>query len=300
MNFSLLDKILESDQSILATILRTEGHTYKKAGEKALFALDDPYPLWGNLGSLCVDQDIIREGRQAHDAGKPRLITIDTSTVEDVHFGYGTYCGGVMEILLEPLFEAHKTVYKDLRAVREANRPAYVVHNVRNGTISLCDVRPGEGPDLFIESVHASQELFVFGATPLALRVIAQLEDTDFARHIIDWRTAYLNRFEALPHVRVHMDEYPFDERSFVLIVSHSYDRDKAVLREALSKRCTYVGLLSSETRRNAMYDELANEGVSRDDLMRVRSPVGIGIRSRSDHEIAVSIVAELIEFKNA
>ncbi len=98
MNFSLLDKIESTDNGFLATVLGTEGHTYKKRGARALFAPDHTAPVWGNLGSLCVDQELVRAGGEALAEEKPRMLEIDTSKARDIDFGYGTYCGGQMNI----------------------------------------------------------------------------------------------------------------------------------------------------------------------------------------------------------
>ena len=65
MNFSLLDKIDAIRGGILTTILRTEGHTYKKQGARALFAAGGHAPVWGNLGSVCIDQELVRQGGEA-------------------------------------------------------------------------------------------------------------------------------------------------------------------------------------------------------------------------------------------
>ena len=142
MNFSLLDKIDEVSGGILATILKTEGSSYKKEGAKALFVVDDPFPRHGNLGSLCVDQHILSTGKAALETGKPRIITIDTTTPEDIHFGYGTYCGGVMKILLEPVIDAHRQVYRALARHLENNEPVYLVHDLHSGTLSIVRTEP--------------------------------------------------------------------------------------------------------------------------------------------------------------
>ena len=85
MNLSLLDEIEKVETGILATILETEGHTYKKKSDKALFAADGPFPVYGNLGSLCVDQEIVLRGREAiADAGG-----WEHDTVTERHQGKG-------------------------------------------------------------------------------------------------------------------------------------------------------------------------------------------------------------------
>ncbi len=299
MNFSLLDKIEAVEGGILATILHTEGHTYKKPGARALFAAGGVAPVWGNLGSLCVDQELLRQGGEARRDAKPRVVEVDTRTAEDVDFGYGTYCGGLMKILIEPVLDAHKSVYGELRERLAARLHTYIEHDLDTGDIRVCDDEPAARDGVFVESFPPLVALYIFGATPLARRLITCLEDMQYEIHVIDWRSDYLDGFTSLDGVSAHQDEYPFGEDAFVLAQSHDFRRDKYVLKEALTRKCAWVGMLSSRSRRDKIYEELRDEGVAGADVDRVSSPVGIDIGGRSDAEIAIAIAAELVAFKN-
>ncbi len=65
MHLSLLAALLRTDRAILATVLRTEGHTYRKASAHAFFRAGDPSPVWGNLGSGCLDPALSEAGAAA-------------------------------------------------------------------------------------------------------------------------------------------------------------------------------------------------------------------------------------------
>jgi len=296
MNFSLLDKIDSAERGILATILRTEGHTYKKQGARALFVSGATSPVWGNLGSVCVDQELVRQGGEALADRKPRRVTIDTSEAEDADFGYGTYCGGVMTVLVEPLFDEHKSVYRELKRRLEERERSYLVHDLETGALSIAESEPAAAEGTFAESMPPLRPVFLFGATPLARRLLRCFEDMAYEIHVVDWRTDYLDAFEGIGGVTLHHDEVPFGAESFVLIQSHHFHRDKAVLREALAEKCAFVGMLSSQPRRDRMYEELLEEGVPADDLDRVACPIGLDIGSRTDAEIAIAIAAQLVE----
>ena len=116
----------------------------------------------------------------------------------------------------------------------------------------------------------------------------------------LDWREAYLEKFRGKCATTLYEKEFPFNESSLVLVLSHSFSMDRKVLAAALERGCAYVGLLSSTKRRDAIFQDLADEGIPAPEIARVRSPVGIDITARSDAEIAVGIVAELIGFKNS
>jgi xanthine dehydrogenase accessory factor len=280
-------------------ILETEGHTYKKQGEKALFVADNPFPVYGNLGSLCVDQEIVLRGREAMADGAPRVIAIDTDDVSDIHFGTGTFCGGKLKILVEPIGDTHKTVYREARARLEAGRLFYLTHDTRTGDLSVSDSQPAENPGLFVEAFPPYAKLYIFGATPLAERLVSYLEETDLKIHVIDWRDDYLDRFTNVATIAADKKPLPFDEQSMVLVLSHSFEKDKDILKQALRSNCAYIGLLSSKTRRDSLFEDLRRDAIPAPDLERVSCPIGLDIGARSDLEIAVSIAAELIRFRN-
>jgi xanthine dehydrogenase accessory factor len=295
MNFSLLDKIETVHDGILATILHTEGHTYKKSGAHALFAAGTPAPVWGNLGSACVDQELVRQGGEALAAGVPRIIRIDTSESEDADFGYGTYCGGVIEILVEPLFDRHKAVYRDVRGRLASRAPVWLTHDLATGELNIHAGEPAPSEGLHVEEVPPLRPVFIFGATPLAKCLLRTFKDMEFDLHVIDWRSDYLDGFAGIAGVTTHTGEAPLADDAFVLIVSHHYHRDRAMLARALSKNCAFVGMLSSRVRRDRMFEELRKEGVAEDDLSRVVSPIGIDIGAKSDAEIAIAVAAQLV-----
>jgi len=295
MDCFLLDKIASVENGILATILSTEGHTYKKRGAKALFAAGNPHALHGNLGSLCVDQEITRAGAEAWRQGKPRMITVDTSKEEDADFGYGTYCGGVIELLLEPVGDAQRDAYLQLRPRLTSGQTTWLVHDLASGHLTLETIAPAEREGVLVEKIQPLRRLFLFGATPLASAIIRVLRDSRFDVHVIDWRTDLLDRARETAGVTIHEDDFPFDESAAVILLSHSFHRDKVALRHALDAGAAWVGMLSSRKRRDRMYEELVAEGVDAKTLERVSSPAGVDIGATTDTEIAVSIVAELI-----
>lgn len=296
MNFSLLDKIETVHDGILATIVRTEGHTYKKSGAHALFDAGAPAPVWGNLGSACVDQELVRQGGEALAAGVPRIVRIDTSESEDADFGYGTYCGGVVEILVEPLLDRHKTVYRDLRGRLASRTPVWLTHDLATGELNIHGAEPAPVEGIHVEAVPPLRPVFIFGATPLARCLVRTLDDMEFDLHVVDWRSDYLDGFAAIAGVTTHAGEAPLTDDAFVLIVSHHYHRDRAMIAETLANNCAFVGMLSSRVRRDQMFDELRKEGVADADLARVVSPIGIDIGARSDAEIAIAVAAQLVE----
>lgn len=297
MNFSLLDRILETDNGFLVTILDTRGHSYQKTGARALFAAGDALPVWGNLGSLCVDQTLIEAGTEALRDGKPRRVRIDTTDRNDALLGTGTACGGTMELLIEPVLESHRAVYREVLERLQAGETVHIVHDTSEGAVVLASADGLGDERFFVESIAPPTALYLYGATPLAQHVLRVVADMGFALHVVDWREAVLDTFRGLGRVELHLDDLLFTADSFVVVMSHSFERDVRALEAALESGCPYIGLLSSTSRRDLMYEELERRGVDPDRLADIHSPVGLDIGARSDAEIAVSIAAELVRW---
>ena len=86
---------------------------------------------------------------------------------------------------------------------------------------------------------------------------------------------------------------------SYFLVLTRGHRYDGICLRAILQKERAYVGMMASRGRAAAMKKELSCEGISRDILDKIHSPVGLPIHAETPAEIAVSIVAELIMTKN-
>ena len=89
-------------------------------------------------------------------------------------------------------------------------------------------------------------------------------------------------------------------EQSFVLIASRSHDTDLQALRAALDTSAAFIGLLGSSRKKAAFFAALREEGMTEEQLRRVASPVGLEIGASSPAEIAVSIMAQMIQIKES
>jgi xanthine dehydrogenase accessory factor len=83
----------------LATIVQTSGSTYRRPGARMLILPDGR--TVGCISGGCLDQDVVQQGLEVIKNQKPVLITYDTSSDQDLIFGAGVGCQGVINILVE-------------------------------------------------------------------------------------------------------------------------------------------------------------------------------------------------------
>jgi xanthine dehydrogenase accessory factor len=84
----------------------------------------------------------------------------------------------------------------------------------------------------------------------------------------------------------------------YVVIVTRGHLHDRDVLAQALRTQAGYIGMIGSRAKRASVYESLMREGFTEKDLVRVHNPIGLPIGADTPEEIAVSIVAQLIQVR--
>ena len=95
------------------------------------------------------------------------------------------------------------------------------------------------------------------------------------------------------------LKEIPGGSDTYFVIVTRGHRWDQECLREIAKKPHAYIGLMGSRRRVKFVKDALAAEGISKEVLDRVYTPIGLNIGGETPEEIAVSVIAEIIEVKN-
>lgn len=166
-----------------------------------------------------------------------------------------------------------------------------------------------EGDQRFLlEPVFHWGTVLFFGAGHVALATAALAKTVGFRTVVLDDRAEYANweRFTTADEVRVissfneAFDGLTVNRDSYVVIVTRGHKHDRTVLAQSLHTEAGYIGMIGSRKKRDETYAALRQEGFDEEDLTRVHSPIGIAIPADTPEEIAVSIVAELIQHRNA
>jgi len=161
-----------------------------------------------------------------------------------------------------------------------------------------------EGRRVFVQIQAAPLRLIVVGAVHLT-QVLAQFNEAfGFELIVVDPRTAFATP-ERFPSARlvhdwpdVALQQLAPDRRTAVVVLSHDAKLDEPALLAALRSDCFYVGALGSQRTQQARRRRLLDEGISEQALERLHGPIGLDIGALTTPEIAVSILAELIQVR--
>jgi xanthine dehydrogenase accessory factor len=166
---------------------------------------------------------------------------------------------------------------------------------------------PG-GVRAFVEVLEPPLRLLVCGAGHDAVPLVRAAAGLGWNPVVVDDRPGFLNadRFpEAAGFVAVEAPEKvaveaPIDDRSYTVVMTHNFLRDKEYLRALLGSPAAYIGMLGPGARTQRLLMELADEGIDLTgaDRARIHGPAGLDVGAEGPEEIAESIVAEIVAVK--
>jgi xanthine dehydrogenase accessory factor len=167
---------------------------------------------------------------------------------------------------------------------------------------AMIEVERG-GPAIFAEPLEPPAVLYLFGAGHISTFVAPLAKMVGFQVSIIDDREEFANskRFPNADEIIVcpfydAFDRITINSSSYIAIITRGHMHDRDVLRKAMQTKSGYIGMIGSLRKRQIIYGSLMEEGISRQRLDQVSSPIGLDIGAETPEEIAVSIVAELIQ----
>ncbi|MBU1566356.1 MAG: XdhC family protein [Proteobacteria bacterium] len=155
---------------------------------------------------------------------------------------------------------------------------------------------------VFVEPLVHPGTVHLAGAGHVALAVAKLATFVGFDIVVIDDRSefAHPDRFPEAKEVRVVRsfatcleDLGPND---YVVIATRDHLHDRDVLAQALRTMARYIGMIGSRRKRAAVYASLLKQGLTDSDLARVHCPIGLAIDAETPEEIAMSIVAEMVQ----
>lgn len=167
-----------------------------------------------------------------------------------------------------------------------------------SGVVELADL----GTTLFIESYVPPPTLFMVGGVHISVALAALAKVLGFRTVVVDARSAFASE-ERFAHVDELVLAWPdealagrLDARSSVAVLTHDPKLDDPAIREALRSPAAYIGALGSPSTHAKRLERLRAEGFSEEDLARIHGPIGLSIGAKTPEEIALSILAEIVQ----
>jgi len=160
--------------------------------------------------------------------------------------------------------------------------------------------------EVYIEPISQTQKLYIFGAGHIGRAVAKFALELDFETTLIDPRenifdsktfgsASCINKdyFEAI-------DEIGFNENSYFVIVTPKHTHDEAILEKIANRPHAYIGMIGSTRKVDIIKKRFVEEKIlSKEELEKIDMPIGIPFAAETPQEIAISIIAKLIDVRN-
>jgi len=330
--YEIIDEVVNlHDQAILATVIHVEGSAYRKEGATMLFT--NAGEQLGVISAGCLETDLATQAdeRLKEDNFSSCIVVYDMSAEDDLSWGRGAGCNGKIHILLEKitskirnefcilrdqLKEDHEVISVRFLQNNRVNKTCYLANaQIQFGdkTQAMTTIIPtllttrksrlenieGFSGQMYIQYFQPKPRLFVFGAG-VDVRPLASFAVTvGFAVTVWDWRPNHCNQ-TYFPEVTILenrsipqlINSLNFTHRDSVIIMTHDFQKDKEILHLLLKEApLHYLGILGPRKRTTRLLD---GEQIP----AHLHSPVGLSIGAEGPEEIAISIIADLIQMR--
>ena len=321
--YEILDTISQtSAKKILATIVHVEGSAYKKAG--SIMVIDENGQQTGLLSGGCLEEDLLARSQDLSIKQSSTMVTYDLSAEDDLSWGQGIGCNGKIKVLIEfisPLLSTHLEKVKDYiqngqtvtfvrRLTAEGDVTGYLffttaseyfgqwhgeVPNIKELKINQLTFSQ---KDLFFkQEIPARPRLFIYGAGSDAKPLANLAYLAGYHVIVADWRPGLCHKanFPSSQTEVVTADgfvkKFSFSHLDSIVLMTHHFQKDAELIKLLLKTRIRYLGILGSKDRARRLFNGIHPPSW-------VHFPVGLNIGAEGPQEIAISIMAQLIQLK--
>lgn len=319
-------EIKDSFPAVLVTIINVSGSVPRHEGAQMLIFPDGRGV--GTIGGGCGEAEVRREALLVLDENKTKKYRVLLNS--DLAADEGMVCGGIMEVLLEPLNQA--APYDVALDCLKNQKPAVLVTRITSGVLKGvydtsglklagedCEVDPEillqvckngktslvideKGYSVLYQPILPEEKLLILGAGHVGQYVAAFGSKLDFKVTVVDDRPDFANpsRFPDVDQIlctdfEQAIEQYEIDSNTYIVIVTRGHKYDEACLRSVLGKPYKYLGMIGSRRRVKMLLSKLENEGFILEELKKVKTPIGLQIGAETPAEIAISILGEII-----
>jgi xanthine dehydrogenase accessory factor len=321
----LTDLAAANEPAVLVTVAGIRGSAPREIGAKMIVTATETIGTIGG-GQLEYQSTRVAVGMLTDEATTLRSFPLGSSM--------GQCCGGVVEILFEPIPDGMPSWLRDLRALHGQREPAVIATRISRSkpakfVVTSDQIFGSEDRDANTELVARArrllannpvttrdvQEFFepvvapdlniaVFGAGHVGTAVVSALSDLDCN---IRWVDSRRNMFRKLPsNVRAIEASDPALEvaamppDSYYLVMTHSHAIDFDICDRILQRRdARYCGLIGSVTKRRRFEKRYRQLGMSAALIGQLVCPIGVdGISGKKPAEIAVAAAAEILRIR--
>lgn len=227
------------------------------------------------------------QGSVPRRAGAKMIVFKDGTTI-------GTMGGGDLE---------KKAIEEAVETIQEGKpRVISFTLDMEKGKL---DMMCGGQLEVYIEPVLPEEKVIIFGAGHITRSLASLMKGIGFKVTVVDDSSDLLQK-DKFPGIEdlilTDMEQFardlPSDFRTYIVLLSRGFSRDKEILNHLILKDFKYIGMIGSMRKIMTIKEDLRKRGVSEETFLKLKAPIGLDIGGETPEEIAISIAAEIIAVK--
>lgn len=281
-----LDRMRAGERIALVTLVKIEGSSPRPLG--AQMAVSESAEWVGYLSGGCIERAVVAEALSALEEGQNRRVRYGRGSK---YFDIQLPCGSAIELV----FDVHISE-SELAAISAD------INCRRVASLSIPGNIAGFATQIMVRKYYPMRRLIVAGVGPSTLQLmkIAGFSGFETALYSPDSATrneAALGGLLALSIVSTtDLPDFHADENSAIVFMFHDHEWERKLLPAALETDAFYIGALGSRRTHSQRMEALEQLGVDPVQLARIHGPAGLFSGAKSAPEVAMSILAEIMQ----
>lgn len=335
--FSGIENWVQSNKKFaLATVVDTWRSAPRMAG--SAMAVSENMEIIGSVSGGCIEGAVIKEALQVIKDGSPKILKFGVSNEDAWTVGLScggkitvfverfmateASQQGVWQALQQKVSNNQASVLVSKMSAFQSNHLLVMPNgdttgNWQDAELTAIAQKAGQehrneiiehqGEQFFVQDFPQKTRMVIVGSAHISLDLIDLANKFNFETIVIDPRkifteeTRYLSKPTQLHQAwpQEILPDIPLDHDTYAVLLTHDPKIDDQALHLLLKSEVAYVGCLGSRKTHAKRVKRLEEAGMSNEAIARIHAPVGVAINAKTPQEIALSVMAQVIEVKN-
>jgi xanthine dehydrogenase accessory factor len=325
----------EEDKPVaLATVIETWGSAPRPAGSN--MAISEAGEMAGSVSGGCVEGAVVEAALEVLKSGQPRLLQFGVA--DETAWDVGLSCGGNIQVFVRPINPKVVQTWKEEDKRGKTLASLMVIagpQDILGKEIALHEDKTTVEGDLEPQALDYAQReishakpqrfqpddsvlkyflnvhrplptLIVVGGVHIAIPLVSLAKTLGYRTVVVDPRRMFgsQTRFPNVDQLIQAWPEAAFEDISLtsssaVAMLTHDPKIDDPALKIVLRSAAFYIGALGSRKTHAKRRQRLLDEGMSESQLERLHAPIGLNLGGRAPEEIALAIMAEIVQARH-
>ena len=296
----------------IARVVSTWGSAPRRPG--AWMAISSDGDIVGSVSGGCVEGAVRKEALNILGDAPSRIV--DFGIDNESAWSVGLSCGGRLDVIIQPFPE---DIGNDLLGAIDQGQAVTWITKIDGGLtknelhVAASRVLAPMAHEIngkhhtVTQHIPRPATLLIVGGADIAVHLVQMADQVGFETILIDPRAVFthVDRFPVQP-TQLHtkwpqevLPELALDASTFAVLLTHDPKIDDPAIALLFEAKVPYIGALGGQKTQAQRRIRLAEQGHSQEYISRIKGPVGLKINAATPAEIAVSILAEVIQVRN-